>query len=481
MTSKDPRIWSMATINCPSMIEEEDIIDDIENNFSGIGITSFSGASTKAKAKTISDTMSKEIEMQRKYSVSEKDMMNLKMEHVTDPGEERAKQINRRKAYHRLLARRSSLRYRPQDVNDDNRHANEIFEMQTAAFLAVASSFLLVEGCTRVALRVNLGLDHGWTSNSSDDVILFPEAALIAASVAEVVFALAGFFVAFLTLMYGVRSYKLTLVALIIEQLGWYTFIVFTLAHRIYTYHGTLPGLDDSKGLSNFVIACNIFGSVCYCATLQGAEMFFTFKLLRQQKGDITLFRPNFYRLFLFLCSFLLLLCGLGQWWSGAMTLSKIGHGPLSQPVALPFIHVFPELNIFVGVVMTVSALYAISLAATYQIGSLNVGKITGGYSHLAPVMLFTWLSQLICMGLVQNSYGSVSWLTATLTGNTFTICFLTVYMDAKMRIAYDKRVKDANDVSSKKTTTFDIYSSQKNLTDRNLTDRKATQEIFEF
>eukprot|EP00121_Abeoforma_whisleri_P017189 Awhi_evm1s15758 len=127
--------------------------------------------------------------------------------------------------------------------------------MQTAAMLGIAASFLLVEGGTRVTLRVTQGLKHGWTAGEENGVIFFPEAALLAASVAEVVFALAGFLLALIVLLYGVRNSKLAVVVLLIEQMGWYTFVVFTLAHRIYTYHGTLPGLEDSKGLSNFVVA----------------------------------------------------------------------------------------------------------------------------------------------------------------------------------------------------------------------------------
>eukprot|EP00121_Abeoforma_whisleri_P002498 Awhi_evm1s2242 len=58
-------------------------------------------------------------------------------------------------------------------------------EMQTAAMLGIAASFLLVEGGTRVTLRVTQGLKHGWTAGEENGVVFFPEAALLAASVAE--------------------------------------------------------------------------------------------------------------------------------------------------------------------------------------------------------------------------------------------------------------------------------------------------------
>eukprot|EP00122_Pirum_gemmata_P013047 Pgem_evm1s12136 len=307
-----------------------------------------------------------------------------------------------------------------------------VSQLQTSGLLAVASVFLLVEGSTRITLQTTNVINNG--ADGPDGPHVMPPAILLSASVAEVVFGFAGFFVGMSILLFGKGHRHITLLALVIEQLGWWTFVVFTLAHRIVTYTGTLPGLN--KGESNFAIACNVFGSVCYCASLQGTQWFLTFKLWRSQKGD-SLLCADFYRYCGIFATSITMLCALGQWWVGALVLASVGNGRLQQPIALPFITVYPELNVFVGLCMTVWAFYAYYGFITFRENEQNDGSTKLPFNALWFFTFVCWIVQICCMGWVQNSYINLSWLTATLTGNTFLICFLPAYCDGKMRTAF--------------------------------------------
>eukprot|EP00122_Pirum_gemmata_P015650 Pgem_evm1s14633 len=318
----------------------------------------------------------------------------------------------------------------------DTKSAKSVSQMQNAGFLAFFSAFVLVEGSTRVSLTANGVIQNGAGGLNGQ----FPPGVSLSTSLSEVVFGLSGFLVAMGILLYGKANPTASLTALIIQQIGWYTFIVFTFAQPIVD-NNQFSGLN-SDSQNNFAISCGILGSFVYCTMLQGGQMFFTFKIWREQVGDNVWFTAKWWKGLLISSSLLLFVAGLAQFFLGVLARSVIGTGELvgsDRIFVPPYAVVYPEVNIFAGILVMVTSLYPLALAVLFKPTQQNVGtSVTGPFSMVGPVMLLAFLTQVVCMGYVQASYIGAAPATAQIIGLTLLISLAPVICEMKMRVAYD-------------------------------------------
>eukprot|EP00122_Pirum_gemmata_P019427 Pgem_evm1s18197 len=308
--------------------------------------------------------------------------------------------------------------------------------LRNAGFLAIFSSFILIEGSVRISLQVaNVRTNGG---RGASDVI--PPGLLLFGAVCEVVFGLTGMALALSVLIYDYLTPCFALCTLLSEQLGWIVFILLTVADPINT-NPQFPALE-STAQNNFANACNVMGGILYCAILQGGQMFFTLQLYRLKKGenegtnDMTFNNVFFYQVSLIISSGIMLLAGLTQWWIGAMGVHVIGNGELSTSEAIIgfYIGIWPELNIFTGLWLTVVSCYALFVGFTYKVGPSNTGVSQGKFHVMGPLMLVTLLVQITTMGWVSSSVANMPPFTAVLMGLTLLMSLLPAVLDAKLR-----------------------------------------------
>eukprot|EP00897_Mesotaenium_endlicherianum_P006563 jgi/Mesen1/5935/ME000301S05059 len=275
-----------------------------------------------------------------------------------------------------------------------------------------------------------------WDGNHDN----FPPAALITGSAVEVLFGLTGLAVGLAQLVLDAGSPLATAGTIACQMLGWYTFVVYTIAAPAYAtrHKGTLyPGLSESQ--SDFVVAMGIFGGVCYCFALQGSQFFLAFKLHKIQSGKGDLYTPEYYRPRLGMWTGAVLIAGASQTAIGALLRHALGAGRFEAPVVSPPYMVFyPELTITLGCLVTLYGL--VGLLFTVGVIPARPSSATG-FSLLAA---FIFLSHMAFQNLGQSFAGAALVIVnSQLVGLTFSLTYFPAYLVAKLCLRGDMVVPE--------------------------------------
>mmetsp|Transcript_1926 Transcript_1926/g.2757 ORF Transcript_1926/g.2757 Transcript_1926/m.2757 type:complete len:316 (+) Transcript_1926:25-972(+) len=267
---------------------------------------------------------------------------------------------------------------------------------KAAGLMLAFSVFVTIEGVLRIINAIAAGRED-WDGNADADPPRFAPIVLLLAALTEVVFGIVGIGTSLAALIYGFHNPMLTAFTFGVELCGWFTFIVFVFAKPAWeTNHadGSLHGPDYSEKQSDGLTVLGILGSVAYCASMQGGQVFFTLQLLAIQKGEEEKHTSGFYRARHVYYSFLLLLGAVSGLAFGAMVYDNSGDGQLIPPVVQPpWFVVYPELTITFSVVTLVVALACLVRAAT---------GMTGGTAVIGGALAVSWLLQLTMMVITQ-------------------------------------------------------------------------------
>lgn len=130
-------------------------------------------------------------------------------------------------------------------------------------------------------------VDYFTNSDDAGNTII-PVAALLAGGVAEVLFGIAGCYLAIASLVYNYNNVKTTIGFLIMQSiLGWFVFITYVVADPILAAINTeandLLSLSERRSL---IILGNMLGSITFCWALQGGQFVMGLRLLAAQKGQ---------------------------------------------------------------------------------------------------------------------------------------------------------------------------------------------------
>lgn len=160
---------------------------------------------------------------------------------------------------------------------------------ESAALLLLFSFFALIEGTIRMTANSKpaVGVDY-WASETPDGTTIIPVGVFLMAGVAEVVFGMAGVFVAVFSLLLRHNNPQHTQVFAAVQcVLGWFVFLTFVIAAPILNAsqaEGTaLLSAGEQKAL---ILLGNMLGSINFCYALQGGQFIFALRLMAAQKGE---------------------------------------------------------------------------------------------------------------------------------------------------------------------------------------------------
>eukprot|EP00271_Cylindrocystis_brebissonii_P019424 TRINITY_DN5892_c0_g1_i1.p1 TRINITY_DN5892_c0_g1~~TRINITY_DN5892_c0_g1_i1.p1 ORF type:complete len:331 (-),score=37.90 TRINITY_DN5892_c0_g1_i1:319-1311(-) len=293
---------------------------------------------------------------------------------------------------------------------------------RTAGLLAVVSAFLLVEGVVRTDILVGTP-DDMWNGDAQN----FPPAAMIVGSATEVFFAVVGLAVALAQIVLNAGSPAATIFAIGSSCLGWYTFVVFTIAAPAYNQANALAplwsGLNSSQ--SEAVTAMGILGGVSHCFCLQGGQFFLLFKLLRLQNGNEKHYDAEYHRSRLVAFSTFVLIAGGSQLTTGVIVRHALGGGRYAAPVVSPPYGVFyPEMTIACGCAVLLYGIFLILVALAL------VPKSTFTPTLIALCGLGTYITQLTLQNIAQEwAGGALIILGSQQVGLTFMVAFFPAYL----------------------------------------------------
>ena len=219
---------------------------------------------------------------------------------------------------------------------------------EAASLLFVWSVFALVEGTIRMVTNSKPSMDVDYFDSQNRTVI--PVAYLLAGGVAEVIFAIAGCYVAMYSLLFNKNDTKVTTNFLIMQTvLGWFVFTTFVLASPIFCFIYSEATEIFTKGqMQSLIVLGNMLGSICFCWALQGGQFLMGMRLLSAQRGDLVTSNATRAKVW----SGNVVAAAFSTLFVGIM-LSAEGFTSTTAPIGLPPHVVWrPMLSIFTGVVM---------------------------------------------------------------------------------------------------------------------------------
>jgi len=222
--------------------------------------------------------------------------------------------------------------------------------LEAAGLLLVWSMFALVEGTLRMTINSNPNPEVSLTDDLDGTIV--PAAAKLAGGVAEVIFGLAGFFVAFFVLVFNKGSPTITTAFVIIQvPLGWFVFITFVLAEPIRAaVEATGNDLLSQGEQRALILLGNMLGSINFCWALQGGQFLMGLRLLAAQKGEEESKSKNALRTYVWCGN--MLVAAFSTIFVGSLLASK-GFTSDTAPVgAPPHVVWYPAISIVTAVVM---------------------------------------------------------------------------------------------------------------------------------
>ncbi|GBG79227.1 hypothetical protein CBR_g29279 [Chara braunii] len=302
--------------------------------------------------------------------------------------------------------------------------------MQTAGLLSVFSVLLVIEGVTRTNLYIDRNSD--WDGDSR----IFPRVVLLIAGLVEIVFSFSGLLVGLGELFLELGNATLTLFSMFTMLIGWFTYVVYTLAYPSFIVDKASSGYDPlTESEYRGIQIMGIFGSVAYCGALQGGQFFFAHQLYHiqmRQSGEV--YTRSYYKGRLYCYSFFVLLAGLSQLVAGCIVIDRLATGELHVPqVASPYIIIYPEMTITVSVLIICYGFFGIAAA-------MNVIPLAEFRTNMAGALFsaFIFVAQIGFMDLPQaglqgDNYPSHVSLGSMQPGLLLALVLMPAYLISKL------------------------------------------------
>jgi hypothetical protein len=297
------------------------------------------------------------------------------------------------------------------------------------------SILILIEGAIRTTDSAALGHTNdvisggGWTGGPDE----FPPVILLLGGVSECVFGMCGVIYSMSGIM-SLPTVKGTKFVIMVEViLGWFTFIIYVIANPAYTaHHNTNTIINYSNSEEDSITVLGIIASVGYCASLQGAQVYFANNILSLIQKDETRFHHEATKGRMIYYSVLYLFGTVCQLAIGCYVYS---HPTPQFVISPPFVIVYPQIAIAVGCVSTAAALFSL---ARSLVSAARMDESEIGHTLFDLMVLVSWglnmsLSILTQISLVAPPTYMV-FASAQVTLLIFALHFMPIYLDTQLR-----------------------------------------------